>query len=427
MAWFEKRMHVLFALAAVVLLASAQEPDPPSKKEQEQLARRYFELDGKTREGREEQLAILEQLERVPELSAKEADRWRETLLKLQSKGRKLEKKSGRHYFWEKPERRGLYLVGGKTSRPKGLFVGFHGGGSGSGDANEASSNWSSAASKMGWVAIFPQVLEKTDRGWTTSGTEEFVIDLIDAALRTWDIDRDKIFFGGHSMGGYGTWTLGGRHADRVAGLTPSAGGPTIILSGGEVTDIVDGIVPNLRGVCVRIYQSDDDVQVPPEANRMAARRLAEAQERWGGYDYEYWEVPRRGHDLPPGGTKALLEKVRDAERDHRPPELTWQPTIEWKRQYYWLHWENPVPVSLVEASIDREQNAIAIQCTADPAGLSVLVDDVLVDLDRELVVTLAGAEVYRGQPARSLSTLVLTAARNDPALLFDARIPVGE
>ena len=102
---------------------------------------------------------------------------------------------------------------------------------------------------------IAPQALEATEHGWTDSGTEEFVLDLVDGALRTWKIDPDRVYFVGHSMGGYGSWTLGAHHADRVAAVAPSAGAPTPILdrATNKPVDIVEGVIPSLRSVFVSV------------------------------------------------------------------------------------------------------------------------------------------------------------------------------
>src|SRR6185503_8434567 len=121
---------------------------------------------------------------------------------KLWSKGPKLEKKNGQRFLWEKPAERGLYIIGGEEKRPSGLLIAMHGGGAGSGDAWSAAGPYQAAASDLGWLMICPEVLEKTEHGWTDSGSEEFVLGLVGAALRTWRIDRNKVFLSGHSMGG---------------------------------------------------------------------------------------------------------------------------------------------------------------------------------------------------------------------------------
>ena len=414
--------------AALVLVASEARQDarPPSAREQSKLVEEYLSLDRRSPEGFARGREILARLDEVPPLSASEARSWAKKIHKAWSKGRKLKKKSGRVYWWE-DEERGMFIVGGETKRPKGLLLSMHGGGQGSGDAWSAHGAYDPAASRLDWVAIHPEVLEKTEHGWTDSGTEEWVLDLIDAAMRTWKIDPDRVYFAGHSMGGYGTWTLGAHHADRVAGLAPSAGAPTpIIDASGTVVDIDDGVVPSLRNVPIVIYQSDDDPRVPPDANRAAVKKMEEARERWGGFDFEYWEVTGRAHDLPPGGTRAHLEKIADRERNARPDRVVWQPALAWKQQFYWLWWDEPVRRSTVVATLDREANAVEVTCSADPKGLALLLDDDLVDLDAELVVRLGEDEVYRGVPERRLSVLLRTAARGDPALTFEAAVPVA-
>jgi len=419
----------MFQPVALAILLS-QDPKPPAAKELEELAKTYLAQDSTTSEGRGEQLRALERIEQAPPLSAAEVKSWTAKLLKLTSKGRQLEKKNGRHFFWTKPKEpvdRGLYIVGGEEKNPKGLLIAMHGGGEGLGEASEAQGAFDSAAGKLDWLMICPEVLVKTEHGWTDSGTEEFVLALLEAALRTWRIDRNRVYFSGHSMGGYGTWTLGAHHADRVAALAASAGAPTPILGRDRaVIDIDPGVVPCLRNVPMIVFQSDDDPQVPPSVNRAAAKKVEEARALWGGYPFEYWEVEGHGHALPPGGMGSLLAKIKDRVRDPRPMKVVWQPSLEWKRQFYWLWWSDPERSATVIAECDREKNQIVITSTADTKGLEVLLDDRLVDLDREVTVRLGDRVVFQGKPQLTLASLVKTSATGDPDLVFAACVALS-
>jgi pimeloyl-ACP methyl ester carboxylesterase len=387
----------------------------------------YIAADERTPDGRATRARILAELDASTEpLSAAEVKTWRKRILDAWAEGPKLEQKKGRHHLWE-DEQRGLYIVGGEHKQPKGLFIGMHGGGAGAGDAGEAHGAFDAAVKKRKWLGIYPEVLVKTEHGWTDSGTEEFVLTLVERARRTWDIDPDHVVFGGHSMGGYGSWMLGAHHADQVAALAPSAGAPTPYLGkDGQPNEIVEGVIPNLRNMTMIVYQSDDDPQVPPAANRAAMKQIGEARQRWGGYAVEYWEERGRGHDLPPGGPKALLEKIAGAERDPRPAMVVWQPVLPWTRQSYWLWWDEPVSRALVTATLAPGQNTVRLTCDKPAKGLHVLLDERLLDVGKQVVIELEGEETRRVLPEARLSTLLLSGARGDPELMYAYRVPVA-
>lgn len=413
---------MLLLLAALVLtLPQEKALDANAQKARIEA---YFAADWAKPEGRTERRRILAELEGVP-LNAAAVAANTKTVLERWKKGPELEKDKGQTYFWEK-EQKGLFIVGGNIKKPKALAICMHGGGAGSGDAWSAHGGYDSTLNGLDWLAIYPEVLEKTEHGWTDSGTEEWVLELMDRARRTWKIDPDRVYLVGHSMGGYGSWTLGAHHADQLAAVAPSAGAPTPYMDGtGKVTGIITGIIPNLRNLAIRIYQSDDDPRVPPDTNRMGAQKLEEAQKLWGGYDFEYWEVPGRQHDEPPGGYEAHLAKIEKIERVTHPDTVVWQPTLDWKWQSYWLFWEEPVRDALVVAKADRKTNEVHVTCDRSTRGLYVLVDEKLLDPKKEIAVFLGDKEVFRGLARPSLATILATAARGDPELAYSARIPL--
>jgi poly(3-hydroxybutyrate) depolymerase len=405
-------------------------PKPLSKKQQTKLVEEYMGLDLRDPESFTRSLAIVNSLESVALPRASDLKRWRKSLAKLDKKmHRTLEKKSGHHYYWDK-KRTGFYVLGGDTKKPRGLLIGMHGGGVGSGDATSSAGAYSSAASALDLVAIFPEVLEKTECGWTDSGTEEWVMDLVDAAIRTWDIDPNLVFFSGHSMGGYGSWTLGGHHADRVAALAPSAGAPTPVYDkpGGVIVEIDTGVVANLRNVPMVVFQSDDDPQVPPDANQAAVKDVAKARDLWGGYeDFEYWEVTGRGHGAPEGGMRALLDKIVGFVRDPLPEKIVWQPHLDWKHQFYWLYWENPVYDAILVAELDRKNNTIRLTCEKPLEDMWVLLDERMVNMKKEVIIEINGVETNRAIPAPTLGALLMTTSGPDSELSFPSRLSIRD
>lgn len=420
-------MVLLLSLLPFCSLLFAQQEPLTDKKEQKALVEEFRSLDGREEDGFARQMEILARLSTVPLAKAKDIKTWQKNIAKDAKKNApKLEGKSGRFHWWEE-QRRGFYIVGGKTSKPKGLLIGMHGGGVGSGDANNSASAMTGAASKLGWVAIFPEVLEKTERGWTDSGTEEWVIDLVDAALRTWDIDPDHVYFAGHSMGGYGSWALGAHHADRVAALAPSAGAPSPIYNRDDtINSIEKGIVLNLRNVPMVVYQSIDDPQVPPDANQAAVKDVDKAKKKYGGYEqFTYWEVNGRGHGFPEGGMLALLEKIADFKRQPIQDKMVWQPVLKWKRQNSYLYWREPQVGRVLIVERRADTNTIAFDTRADLSTMEVLLDERVVDMEKEVIILVNGKETNRGIPQPDLGTLVLTSQSADSGRTFLARMPV--
>ena len=424
------RLLTVSMLACSIAIAQQQ---APTGKALDELVASYLDADAKTKVGYLSQQEILLKIAAVPALDQRQLAAWQKKISKLWDKGNKLQK-TGDNWYWprnkqekkDKVPERGRYIIGGQTKKPKGLAITMHGGGAGAGDAGSAAGAYQSDLNKLGLLMIAPEVLEKTECGWTDSGTEEMVLDLVDDALRTFAIDPDCVYFVGHSMGGYGSWTLGGHHADRVAAVAPSAGAPTPIRArqGGPIVDIHEGVVPSLRNVFVSVYQSRDDVQVPPAPNQFAVKLLGEAARKWGGFEHVYWEVDGRGHQGPPGGYIKQLEKVVEHTRNPIPDRIVWQPVLSWKRQFYWLYWDAPVLNALLVADIDRDQNTITITCDQATEGLYVLLDQRVVDLGKEVTVMVNCKETFRGKAALQLDTLLTTSIHPDPKLQFPARVP---
>lgn len=372
-----------------------------------------------------ERAKILLELESADPLTAAAAKGWSKKLLTLAAKGPKLGEKA-RNYFYDEKAKKGLYLLGGKSGGNL-LFFGLHGGGAGSGDAETAKSPWNGIVTGEGWAAIFPEVLEKTEAAWGDEITEKYVLELLEAAKRTQKIDTNRIYLGGHSMGGYGTWTIGGRNADQFAGLMAFAGAATPYRdpkNSKHILGIQEGILPNLRNVPIYVYHSKDDPQVDFETNDFAIKELDNLQKEHGGYEHQFEATDGKGHAFP--DPRPAVDFIHKHARDPRPKKFVWQPLRRWKRMFYWLWWDNPDASAIVIAEV-KAKNEIEIitkNLKEPPQGLSVLLDERLVDLEKDVVIKLNGEEKFRGRVARSLAVLAMTALeRRDPEMLFSARV----
>jgi hypothetical protein len=150
---------------------------------------------------------------------------------------------------------------------------------------------------------------------------------------------------------------------------------------------------------------------------------LGELASKHGGYAFDRWEDPSQQHNYPPGGALAHLGKIADKKRAPLPARVVWQPDLDWKRQFYWLWWDQPVRGALVVADLDKAKGTVTITCDRATDGLFVLLDERMVDMNKPIAVTVNGQATFAGSPKTELATLLRTSSV-DESLLFSARVP---
>ena len=130
---------------------------------------------------------------------------------------------SGRVYYYAPA---GLDL-----SKPVPLLVFLHGGDSNTpdfapGNYLSPDKNWLMPDfTNAPFVVAAPSAPPAPDGSrWNRDGVSKFIDATIAAAKGKFNVDPDRIFLGGHSMGGFGAYHLGQILADRFAGVWLSAG-----------------------------------------------------------------------------------------------------------------------------------------------------------------------------------------------------------
>ena len=431
---FNDAMLRLLLLLLLAPIASPQEREAPSRRELEKLIPDLVEIDWTARDARRRLDELLEPTVGAPLPSERDLEKLRKAILKARAKHYELPSKTGEYQVdpvtgAEVDGGGGRLFIEGKTRKPKGLLIGLHGGGVGSGDAGSSRNSYAGLLRSRGWVGLFPEVLEKTEHGWTDSGTEEWLARLVDQALAEYEVPPDRVYMTGHSMGGYGTWVVGARHADLFAGLAATAGAPTPVSGpSGDIIDVQRGVVPNLRNIPMVVFQSTDDPRVPPAANQAAVAAVERAKQRFGGYErFDYWEVSDRGHAFPAEGIEAVIERIEVYERDPRPKKIAWQPVIAWKRQFHWLDWKEPRLRATVTAEVFPDERRIAVAVDGGSAtGLAVLLSEELLPLEGDVLIELNGNVAFEGPIEPTLDAWVRTALWGDPGREYVARIEIG-
>ena len=109
---------------------------------------------------------------------------------------------------------------------------------------------------------------------------ERDVMDVIEEMKRAYRIDPDRIYLTGHSMGGFGTWSIAMNHPDVFAALAPVAGGVTNPANMSKIAHI-----PQI------VIHGDKDPTVPIERSRVMVDMGKKL-----GVELKFIEVPGGDH-----------------------------------------------------------------------------------------------------------------------------------
>ena len=159
------------------------------------------------------------------------------------------------------------------------LLVALHGMG---GDENSMFDSYNNGALKrdaerVGFVVAAPK--GRDTASMYRGAAEQDVMDVIAAVRRDYKIDANRIYLMGHSMGGYGTWSVAIDHPDVFAAIGPISGG-------GDPAGLA-----KIRQVPEYVVHGDDDRTVDVNQSR---RMVAAAKQ--DGIAVVYVEVPGGSH-----------------------------------------------------------------------------------------------------------------------------------
>jgi predicted esterase len=104
------------------------------------------------------------------------------------------------------------------------LVVLLHGAGGDETDFIEAyRGQWPKLAEERGYILASVNGRGPLSGYSTESGGEQDVLDVMQMVEKRYSIDPSKVYLGGHSMGGGGTWKIGLANQDKFAGFIPIA------------------------------------------------------------------------------------------------------------------------------------------------------------------------------------------------------------
>jgi predicted peptidase len=132
-------------------------------------------------------------------------------------------------------------------------------------------------AERVGFIVVCPK--GRDSASMYRGAAERDVLDAMADVQRTYRINSSHIYLMGHSMGGYGTWSIAMAHPDLFAALGPISGGGSAA-GMAKIAQIPEYVV-----------HGDDDRTVPVTQSRT----MVEAGRKGGG-EIMYVEVPGGSH-----------------------------------------------------------------------------------------------------------------------------------
>ena len=187
-----------------------------------------------------------------------------------------------------------------ETHSSPALFLSLHGAGV------EAINQALSYSYKNWGYIICPTNRRPYGFNWENWGRLD-ALEVLDITEKEFNVDKDKIYLTGHSMGGHGAWHLGINYAGKFAAIGPSAGWISIwsyrIKPVPDSTDIKNILMrsakqsdtyafcTNLKPNGIYILQGSADDNVPVDQPLSMIKYLAKFHK-----DYIYYEQPGAGH-----------------------------------------------------------------------------------------------------------------------------------
>lgn len=195
----------------------------------------------------------------------------------------------------------------GPGNKPAALFLSVHG-------ANVEALNQVRAYSPKKWGHIVaPTNRRPYGFNWEDWGRMD-ALEVLDAVLREYDIDPDRVYLTGHSMGGHGTWLLGALFPELFGAIGPSAGWITFwsykvrhafenpspmerMLMRPNLASDTFALARNYGQLGVYAIHGEKDDDVPVDESRSMAQTLAPFHR-----DFVYHEQSGAGHwwDISP-------------------------------------------------------------------------------------------------------------------------------
>jgi poly(3-hydroxybutyrate) depolymerase len=197
------------------------------------------------------------------------------------------------------------------------------------------------------------------------------VLRAIAEAKRLFNVDEDRVYLMGNSMGGWGTWNVASRHPDLFAAIAPVFGGVDYhsVMSEEEIGKLLPvdrflrerdstwSMAEGLLNMPILVHHGDQDPAVNVEWSRWGVQLL----QRWG-YNVRYHEYPGRVHEAL-GELNPSIEWFLQHRRDPNPRHVRIRSAELRNASSYWVHIKqgaSPLAFMIADAEV-LDRNVIRL------------------------------------------------------------------
>jgi poly(3-hydroxybutyrate) depolymerase/transglutaminase-like putative cysteine protease len=312
-------------------------------------------------------------------------------------------------------------INGDKPEGGRSLWISMHGGGGAPKEVNDQ--QWQNQKRlydfpEKGFVAgegvyVAPRAPTDTWNLWHQGHIDALFAKLIRDMILVHDVNPDRVYITGYSAGGDGTYQLAPRMADWFAGAGMMAGHPNETQPDG------------LRNLAFTLHMGGNDGNFNRNgiARDWAVKLDELAAKDPGGYPHFVKVHEGKGHWMDRADAEGIVWMAKHARVD-RPTKIVWLQDDVTHDRFYWLKVSQPKAGSRVVAS--RAGNTITIESWRDLDGLTVRLDDAMVNLDQPVVIRTPDAVLFQGPVSRSRKVMEATLAeRGDPKGIYTAEVTV--
>jgi len=319
------------------------------------------------------------------------------------------------------------------------LIIALHGAG---GTGDQYILTWAGYAEARGYLVLAPTGDRKM--GWNATAGREIALKSLSDVRKHFNVDPNRVFIDGTSMGAHGAWRYALQEPGLFAGLVSRSGG---------VKPITRLLLPNARNLSVYIVHGLRDTIVPVDN----AKKVREALVRLG-CDVEFRLDAKSGHSTFVRETPRIMKWMSARSRDPYPKEVRFTLRTLDRPRCYWLQAElltdgvfdpsRKIDVPMVggeRLSGEMLDNYFLATARAGMAvlngkitgstvrvktkhiiGYTVLLSDRMLDLDEPLDIYTNGKLSFSGKAARSLPFMLEWARRHrDPGMVFSSHVRV--